>query len=323
MKKFRESRYQPTGLGDVLLKDVTTFFDWHRNPDYDVQITCTSPNGLYAKVFQDNLDLVVNVFDDGLYTIVIHDKIIYKGIGSHALCEDLDDLKNYFEEEEMSQEIESNLKEDFEFYKDDSGKITVDKVITASKSGKTFRDGSKVGDTNEDSVKRIPLTKMSQGDSDLAKSVYKTLKKNNSLDNVVNKFKTSPKADVVMKADGEHIDIYYDNNKSGVADEKGVKLVASRKNLRKQLRENLEFGINLDNLFEVASVAQGTLPEDNLIYKLIDDIFNEFMCDEIVSDSKVVRLEKIIKSKLDDFEFGDFYNYLYDMLFTEKKFVQF
>lgn len=47
------------------------------------------------------------------------------------------------------------------------------------------------------------------------------------------------------------------------------------------------------------------------------------MCDEIVSDSKVVRLEKIIKSKLDDFEFGDFYNYLYDMLFTEKKFVQF
>lgn len=60
---------------------------------------CASPNGLYAKIFQDNLDLVVNIFDDGLYTIVIHRKIVYKGVGSRELCKDLNDLKNYFEEE--------------------------------------------------------------------------------------------------------------------------------------------------------------------------------------------------------------------------------
>lgn len=322
MKKFRESRYQAEGLGEKLIKDITTFFDWHRNPDYYVKVS-NIDTGVYAKVFQDNLDLVVNIYDDGLYTIIIHGKTIYKGIGSHELCEDLDDLKNYFEEE-MNNDLESNLKEDFEFYKDNNGKITVDKVIVNSKSGKSFRAGNTDNsDEDKNAVKRIPLNKMTQEDSDLAKSVYKTLKKNNSLDNVVNKFKTSPKADVVMKADGEHIDIYYDDNKSGVADEKGVKLVASRKNSRKQLKETLEFGINLDNLFEVADVAQETLPEDNLIYKLIDDVFNEFMCDEIVSDSKVVKLEKMLKNRLDDFEFGDFYSYLYDMLFTEKKFERF
>lgn len=91
---------------------------------------------------------------------------------------------------------------------------------------------------------------------------------------------------------------------------------------KKQLKENLESGINLDNLFEVAEVAQNTLPENNLIYKLIDDLFNEFMCDEIVDDCKVARLEKMLRNS-DSIEFGDFYNYLYDMLFTEKEFEQF
>lgn len=91
---------------------------------------------------------------------------------------------------------------------------------------------------------------------------------------------------------------------------------------KRQLKENLEFGINLDNLFEVAEVAQNTLPENNLIYKLIDDLFNEFMCDEIVDDRKVARLEKMLRNS-DSIEFGDFYNYLYDMLFTEKEFEQF
>lgn len=91
---------------------------------------------------------------------------------------------------------------------------------------------------------------------------------------------------------------------------------------KRQLKENLESGINLDNLFEVEDVTQNTLPEDNPVFKLIDDVFNEFMCDEIIDDRKVAKLEKMLRNS-DSVEFGDFYNYLYDMLFTEKEFEQF
>lgn len=137
------------------------------------------------------------------------------------------------------------VREDFEFYRDSNGKVGVDKVITAaSKSGKTFKDGSDNGGDTSQAVKRIPFSKMSQDDKELARAAYKTLKQNGSISDVDKKFKTSPEPDVVMKGDGTHADIYYDDNDDGEPDEKDVRLAASRRRTSYQkshgLKEDVE-----------------------------------------------------------------------------------
>lgn len=122
-------------------------------------------------------------------------------------------------------------KEDFEFYKTPAG-ISVDKVVVGgSKAGKSFRDGtpdSGSGDTSN-VVKRIPFNQMSDDDKALARAAYKTLKMNGDIGEVDKKFKTSPRPDVVMKSDGAHADIYYDDNVTGEPDERNVRLAASKK----------------------------------------------------------------------------------------------
>lgn len=120
--------------------------------------------------------------------------------------------------------------EDFEFYKTPSG-INADKVITAgSKSGLLFRDGTPDGGSDASNViKRIPFSQMSDDDKALARAAYKTLKMNGDIGEVDKKFKTSPRPDVVMKSDGAHADIYYDDNQTGLPDERGVRLAASKR----------------------------------------------------------------------------------------------
>lgn len=122
------------------------------------------------------------------------------------------------------------LQEDFEFYTKPNGKISVDKVIRgSSKSGKYFNDGTGfVGDTSQ-AIKRVPLSQMSNDDKELAQAAYSALRKNGSIDSVDQQFKTSPKADVVIKADGAHADIYYDDNVTGFPDEKNIRLVNEAK----------------------------------------------------------------------------------------------
>lgn len=122
------------------------------------------------------------------------------------------------------------IQEDFEFYKMPNGKVGVDKVITTTtKSGKSFNDGTENGGDTSKAIKRIPFSQLSDNEKELARAAYKTLKKSGSIEDVDKKFKTSPRPDVVMKSDGIHADIYYDTNKDGEPDEKGVRLVASRK----------------------------------------------------------------------------------------------
>lgn len=158
---------------------------------------------------------------------------------------DIENIKNTRLVENMNKTLKENrlaeryeLQEDFEFYTKPNGKISIDKVIKgSSKSGKYFNDGTGfIGDTSQ-AIKRIPLSQMSDDDKELAQAAYKTLRKNGSIDSVDQQFKTSPKADVVMKADGAHADIYYDDNVTGVPDEKNVRLVNEAK--MKSFFENL------------------------------------------------------------------------------------
>lgn len=135
------------------------------------------------------------------------------------------------------------LSEDFEFYQLPNGKVGVDKVVTmSSKSGKTFNDGTDGATDTSVAVKRIPLSKMSANDKELAQAAYKTLKQNGSIDDVEHKFKTSPRPDVVMKSDGAHADIYYDSNKDGEPDEKDVRIAASRKRTAYQKSHSIKEG---------------------------------------------------------------------------------
>lgn len=135
------------------------------------------------------------------------------------------------------------LSEDFEFYQLPNGKVGVDKVVTmSSKSGKTFNDGTDGATDASVAVKRIPLSKMSANDKELAQAAYKTLKQNGSIDDVEHKFKTSPRPDVVMKSDGAHADIYYDSNKDGEPDEKDVRIAASRKRTAYQKSHSIKEG---------------------------------------------------------------------------------
>lgn len=122
------------------------------------------------------------------------------------------------------------LQEDFEFYTKPNGKISIDKVIKgSSKSGKYFNDGTGlIGDTSQ-AIKRVPLSQMSDDDKELAQAAYSALRRNGSIDSVGQRFKTSPKTDVVMKADGAHADIYYDDNMTGVPDEENVRLMNEAK----------------------------------------------------------------------------------------------
>lgn len=248
-------------------------------------------------------------------------------------------LKRQFESKPNTK-LHKNLKiinEDFEFYKTPSGKIGVDKVITTtSKSGKTFKDGSdNKGDTSK-AVKRIPLSKMSDEDKELAKAAYAVLKKDGSIKNVDKKFKTDPKPDVVMKSDGTHADIYYDDNTDGEPDEKDVRLVASRKRTAYQRLHGLkEYTNNIDllnvsnHIDEVYELAEGNLPKNNSVFKYIDYIFNNWLEndgwfdeeDNENVDSLTFTKIKCLRNKLSDVEstdylhYGDLYDQIYDLLF--------
>lgn len=132
------------------------------------------------------------------------------------------------------------IREDFEFYQLPNGKVGVDKVVTmSSKSGKTFNDGTDGVTDTETAIKRIPLSKMSADDKKLAQAAYKILTKDGTINDLNKKFKTSPRPDVVMKSDGAHADIYYDDNSTGEPDEKDVRIAASRKRTAYQRKHGL------------------------------------------------------------------------------------
>lgn len=233
-----------------------------------------------------------------------------------------------------------SIQEDFEFYKTPDGKIGVDKVITTtSKSGKTFKDGSdNKGDTSK-VLKRIPFSQLSDDEKELARTAYKTLKKSGSIEDVDKKFKTSPRPDVVMKSDGAHADIYYDDNTDGKPDEKDVRLVASREGttyqklhgLKENVREIVD-DINLDkvasNIEEVYELIDENIPENNLVARRIDYIFNDWIENGWYDDygdvdisPRTLETIKFLKKSLlnkedrDYFNYGDFYDQIYDLLF--------
>lgn len=143
---------------------------------------------------------------------------------------------------------ENKLKEDFEFYKLPGGKITVDKVFTTTeRSGKSFNDGTANGGDTSKVTKRKSLSQMSQDEKKLVNVAYNAINAFGAKNKVVNKFKTSPKADVVIKGDGKTADVYFDDNKTGKPDIKDIdltdgkytnkKLVASKKINRSRISE--------------------------------------------------------------------------------------
>lgn len=150
--------------------------------------------------------------------------------------------------------------EDFEFYKTPNG-INADKVITAgSKSGLLFRDGTPDGGSDASNViKRIPFSQMSDDDKALARAAYKTLKMNGDISEVDKKFKTSPRPDVVMKSDGAHADIYYDDNQTGLPDERGVRLAASKRIASYKASHMKEFTPNPMSVLPVMLAANGDM----------------------------------------------------------------
>lgn len=224
--------------------------------------------------------------------------------------------------------------EDFEFYKSQNGKIGVDKVVSASsKSGKVFKDGSDNKGDEGIAIKRIPLSKMSPEDKVLAKAAYKTLSKDNSIKKIDKTFKVTPKPDVVMKSDGIHADIYYDDNTTGEPDEKDVRLVASKRMPRnKSIREEEIIDRSFDKLTshldEAFELANGNLPESNSVFKYLNDIFEDYLetgwFDEYGNPDispnirvKINILKKTLENKesKDYFNFGDLYDQIYDLIF--------
>lgn len=164
--------------------------------------------------------LLANAFQD-----------LFKNSSNFSQCViDLFDLKKIEDE---------TINEDFEFYKTKSGKTEVDKVsIGASKSGKSFNDGStNKGDTSN-AVKRIPVSQMKKDDKDLVRDVCYTLNKNGDIKHLNKKFNVNPKPDVVMKGDGEHMDIYYDDNVTGEPDKKNVKIQSNPKKIKETKVKN-------------------------------------------------------------------------------------
>lgn len=154
-----------------------------------------------------------------------------------------------YDEMKIARKALAAYKEDFEFYKTPDGKMNVDKVMTTTaKSGLSYRDGTpnKSGDTSN-VVRRVPYSKMSDDDKDLAKAAYKTLKMNGDIEEVDKKFKTSPRPDVVVKADGSHADIYYDDNTTGEPDEKNVRLIAEMKDLNRRVREAVLSSMSIED----------------------------------------------------------------------------
>lgn len=241
----------------------------------------------------------------------------------------------YFEVFDQIREEDNNqdLNEDFEFYKTDNGKIGVDKVInTTSKSGKTFKDGSDNKGNTSSAVKRIPLDKMSDEDKKFAKAVYKTLTKDGTIKHLDKKFKISPKPDVVVKADGTHADIYYDDNTTGEPDEKDVRLVASRKRPKEKfIKEDIDRSFNkiAANIGEAFDLAEEMcLPEFNPVYKTLDEIYNDWLIngwfgeyDNPEISPRIASKIKLLKERLLDKEskgylhYGDLYDQIYDLLF--------
>lgn len=226
------------------------------------------------------------------------------------------------------------IKEDFEFYKAQNGKIGVDKVVSASsKSGKVFKDGSDNKGDEGIAIKRIPLTKMSPEDKALAKAAYKTLSKDNSIKKIDKTFKVNPKPDVVMKSDGVHADIYYDDNTTGEPDEKDVRLVASRrmpknKSIREEEVTDRSFDKLASHIDEAFELANGNLPESNLVLKYLNDILEDYLetgwFDEYGNPNispnilaKINILKKTLENKESGgyFTFGDLYDQIYDLIF--------
>lgn len=125
--------------------------------------------------------------------------------------------------------MKKTVKEDYEFYKTPSGKVTADKIITtSSKSGLVFKDGTDNGFDFSGAEKRIKWNDMSKDDKDLARAAYKALNTAGEADEVTNKFNTNPNADVVIKGNGAQADVYFDDNKTGKPDDT-IRLAASRK----------------------------------------------------------------------------------------------
>lgn len=279
------------------------------------------------QIYQDVTDLVIGVVD-------------YKS-------EDESD-DDWYSGEDYSDEVEEEfdepfrsevktIREDFEFYKTPSGKIGVDKVITTtSKSGKTFRDGTDNKENASKAIKRIPFSQLSDDEKELAKAAYKTLKKSGSIEDVNKKFKTAPRPDVVMKADGTHADIYYDDNTDGEPDEKDVRLVASRKRAAYQkfhrLKENELVDVDLEktatNIDEACNLARGFLPEKNFICRQLDSLLNDWLIKgwyddsgNVIASSRTLETIKNLKKALTDkesrdyFNYGDTYDQIYDLLF--------
>lgn len=226
------------------------------------------------------------------------------------------------------------IKEDFEFYKAQNGKIGVDKVVSASsKSGKVFKDGSDNKGDEGIAIKRIPLQKMSPEDKELAKAAYKTLSKDNSIKKIDKTFKVTPKPDVVMKSDGVHADIYYDDNTTGEPDEKDVRLVASRrmpknKSIREEEVTDRSFDKLASHIEDAFELANGNLPESNRVFKYLNDIFEDYLetgwFDEYGNPNispniltKINILKKTLENKesRDYFNFGDLYDQIYDLIF--------
>lgn len=115
----------------------------------------------------------------------------------------------------------SKVKEDYEFYKKPNGKIGVDKVLqTTRRSGRIMHGDTSLDQARGFAKKRIPFDQMSTVDKQAARSAFDELKSNGTLDKVAKEFNTSPRADVVPKASGDVADVYYDDNKTGVPDER-------------------------------------------------------------------------------------------------------
>lgn len=189
--------------------------------------------------------------------------------------------------ESFNKKIKKHVREDFEFYTKPNGKIYVDKVVTAaSKSGKSFNDGTSNGNDTSEAIKRTPLSQMSDEDKELAQAAYSTLKKSGSINNINKKFKTSPKADVVMKADSKHADIYYDNNTSGEPDEKYVQLVDSRKrNIRNRIKEAEAVFVNFNLDYELEYIQDILVSIDTLCPDI--SLETQELIDDLLKDLKV------------------------------------
>lgn len=169
--------------------------------------------------------------------------------------------------------MKSIIKEDYEFYKKPNGKIGVDKVLqTTRRSGRIMHGDTSLDQARSFAKKRIPFDQMSADDKQVARTAFNELKDNGTLNKVAKEFNTSPRADVVLKASGDAADVYYDDNKTGMPDEK-IDLTESRSRLFDKLLDE--------------SAAKTVFLED--FYKF-DDIVKKYMAPSGEGDTKASQI---------------------------------